>query len=629
MCGLAGIISIDARSSSDLQSLTSKFCNSMRHRGPDDQGRWIDESGFVALAHTRLAILDTSSSGAQPRHSQCGRYVMVFNGEIYNHHQLRIELESLGVKLKGRSDTEVALEMFAKKGVEQTVRALRGMFAIGLVDRRERKLYLVRDRAGKKPLFVLKSERAVYFASEIKSLRSVFPGSLRFNEKALWHYLTFGYVPHPLTIYREIQSLESACVYTFDLPSLDCSISSYWELPHQSEQHMTFEEAVSGTESRLREAVALRMVADVPVGCFLSGGIDSGLMVAMAATQAGEPVRTFTVRQQESGFDEGAAAAEVARKFGTVHTAIVVPRGDTHVVQKALMAFDQPFADPSAVLAYWIAAEARKHVKVVLNGEGADEVFCGYRRYQVLKGLTQFHYARGLLRPLASAILALAPLPKTFRSSYAFAHRVVRGLSHDRAARYVDWCVDGFSDLEKSAIFQNFTSKDSTTELLNETSKSRMFSNELDCAIALDFKINLHDDMLVKMDMATMAHGLEARCPFLDHELIQWAFQIPMDLRCSMWTNKPVLRALARKYLPDTVANAKKRGFELPIIDWLEGPLKDFAADVLLRSTGFVSTLFKRAALERLLQGRDMEPDRWSRRVWNLLALEIWSKSAI
>ncbi len=627
MCGIAGIFSVSSWNREEMTVAAARMTAALIHRGPDDEGYWYDDAGCLALGHRRLAIIDLSADGRQPMMSQCGRLVIVFNGEIYNYLELRDLLVREDVVFRGHSDTEVLLEAICRWGLDKSLDRVVGMFAFALWNKREHSLILARDRAGKKPLYYLATSRTLYFASEIKSFKALGDVGLSVNPDAVYQYLTFGYVPAPGTIYREIKEIPAGHYVVFgkDLASAE---RRYWSLSRGKKyQQISFEDAVDETEKLLMDAVKIRLRSDVPVGCFLSGGVDSGLLTAFAARQMDCKLQTFTVSLTDGVFDEGPGAALVARRYDTDHHVLTINPDIRELLPKLVAAYDEPFADASAVPSLCIAAEARKYVKVVINGEGGDELFCGYRRQLAMKLFEQFGLLfRFIPRAFFSFLNDILPLPTDFRTGYAFAHRYLRGLDKNPYERYIAWCVDGFDEREKEDLYRQLPAErvPSPTILAGKATGDDAGS-PFTQFMTWDFFLNMHDDMLVKMDIATMAHGLEGRNPFLDHRLIEWTFGLPSSLLLKGYKTKPVLRTLAARYLPTEISQAPKRGFEIPLIKWLREDLHDLVYDSCFSKGNIVLDLFERPYLERLLEEKlPLDPDRWSKRVWILFMLSLW-----
>lgn len=628
MCGLAGSLFLEPRNPDPSLQKVRQMIQAQKHRGPDGQGYWGADSGRVFLGHCRLAIIDLTPAGQQPMASQDGRYVICFNGEIYNYLELKQELQGAGIQFRGHSDTEVLLEGIARWGVDQALNKMVGMFALAVWDNIDHRLVLARDRAGKKPLYYHQSPGALYFASEHKAFKVLPEVKLSYDETSIYHYLSFGYVPAPRTIYQEVAEVPAGH-YLEVSSGLDVAVKTYWRPDWAGQRRVSFAAAVEETERLLQEAVKIRLRADVPVGCFLSGGIDSGLLTAFASVQLGRPLQTFTVSFREGSVDESPLAQLVADQYQTEHHVIKLSPQLREVLPLVARAYDDPLADPSIIPSYCISQEARKLLKVVLNGEGGDELFGGYRRQLAMKLFSQ---VRQLLELVPAAgwqkLSGLLPPPEEFRSRYAFVHRFLRGLGQDPFERYLAWTMDGFTETEKKRLYGPGAGMESSSvQFLRHAFEPLSDLPPFQHFLALDFLLNMHDDMLVKMDISTMAHGLEGRNPFLDHRLVEWAISLPPEVKLKGAGTKPLLRELAHRYLPQEVATAPKRGFEIPLIEWLRGDLRELVHDYCLSSGGMIMGRFNRAYIADLLAERlPLDPDRWSRRVFTLLVLAMWEE---
>jgi asparagine synthase (glutamine-hydrolysing) len=551
------------------------------------------------------------------------RYQICFNGEIYNYLEMADELGLDGDSPIRSSDTAVFLEAVRRWGCVEALRRSLGMFALGLWDCAERTLHLARDAAGKKPIYGGVFDRTFYFASEIQAFRSVSEFNLTFSREQIADYLTFGFIPTPSTVYKELSMLPPGSVVSVS-SDLQMRFERYLRPRPTVLSNISEQEAVQRTEDLLSDAVRLRLRSDVPLGCFLSGGIDSGLITALATRHISRPLKTYTVslRGYESG--EGPLAELTARHYGTEHREIVVDAAVADILPKIIRAYGQPFADASAVPSYLVAEAARKEVTVILTGDGADELFGGYRR--------QFVYGwADLLSPLSMifprGIVAALPTPAHYRSRYAFVHRFLRGLHQPLAERYISYCMDGFTEAEKSDLFQERHGFRAASQVVEKHLAELKDGGDRERMLATDFSLNLHDDMLVKMDIASMAHSLEARSPFLDVRLIEWTQSLPFTRKIYGSQTKPLLRAIARKLLPNAVAAAPKRGFEIPINVWLRRELRPLSVDAILDSRGLARELFSATKLEALIENKvGLDPDRWARRVWSLLILSLWAR---
>ena len=602
--------------------------SALSHRGPDDHGIWQDPTGRVFLGHRRLAIIDLSSEGAQPMLSEDGRFAIVFNGEIYNYLELQKELNACNVSIKGRSDTAVLLAALGYWGLTQTLERAVGMFAFALWDRKEDGLYLARDRAGKKPLFFCHQEDRFYFASELKAFKQIHNLSLHVNYEIVPHYLSLGYIPAPDTIYREVYKLLPGHWMQVN-SNLRTKTEPYWHLPTGQRYKIPFEEAVEEVDRRLSESVRIRLRADVPVGIFLSGGIDSGLITALAASHADQPVQTFTVGFDVGVMDEAPLARIVAERYETEHHEIRLNPDLDDLLPQVVRAYDEPIADTSILPTFAISRETSKELKVVLSGEGSDEIFGGYRRHLAVKYYQHLlAIARVLPQPVWKGLHRWLPLPSGFRTPYSFLHRFLRGFAGDSYERYLIWGSDSFTEDEKTRLFQqNSKAFVPTSQLLADRYSRFNCLDPLGHFMALDFVVGMSDCLLVKLDIATMAHSLEARCPFLDHRLIDWCASLDYGTLMPGRTNKPLLRSLALRYLPDELVRAPKRGFEIPLVQWMRGKLFERVHDLCLDSNGIILRIFEPEEIRMLLQKRTgIDEVRWANRLWTLLMLALWDR---
>ena len=628
MCGIAGIWG------NATEDRLRAMANRLRHRGPDDENYWRNDIADIGFAVRRLSIIDLEG-GRQPIANEDGRIVTVSNGEVYNYRELREELIARGHRFATHSDTEVIVHLYEDDG-PGFVSKLRGMFAIAVWDDAERQLVLVRDRVGKKPLYYSEAGDEFVFASELKGVLAASPHLADVCDQAIADYLTYSVIAAPQTIYRHVRSVEPGEM----LVVRDRRVASrrrYWRLQMLPKTNLGREEAVEQVDGLLREAVRLRLRSDVPVGCFLSGGIDSGLVTAMAAAEQSDPLTTITIGFEDGSFDERPLAKLVAQRYGTHHHEVMVRPDVVADLPRIVAAYDQPFGDSSSIPSFYVAKAAREFVKVVLNGDGGDELFAGYRRYVAgwINGRLRW-FDRPFCRPMWRWLHRLLPQPRGFRSGYAFGHRLVRGLALDPVARYLAWAQDVFDEDRLRALGTRapafmpggrFTGLERSDRILRETMAALDDCGPIDRMLATDFATILPHDLLVKMDIATMANSLEARSPFLDHVLIETAARYPEAVKLNGFTTKPLLRELSKRYLPAPVQTAPKRGFEVPLVPWLRGELRSLSADVLLSREGLLADWFDRAALERLLRNDEgLESARWGRQVWMLLVLGMWDR---
>lgn len=629
MCGIAGVWG--QASETRLRAMADR----LRHRGPDDEGFWVDPREPLGLAHRRLSIIDLQT-GQQPVFNEKRTIATVFNGEIYNYRELREQLISRGHRFATESDTEVIVHLYEDMGPD-FVGELRGMFAIAVWDADEKQLVLVRDRVGKKPLYFSEVDGEFLFASEIKGLVAGMRRPPDLDEQALADYLSWGEVYPPQTIYRQVRSAEpSELLIVRDRRVTN--VRKYWQLRMLPKVKLTAAEAVDQIDQSLREAVRLRLRSDVPVGAFLSGGIDSGIVVAMAAQQYPGRLQTVTIGFDNGPFDERSLARLVAQRYDTDHHEVLIEPDVVNDLPKIACAYDQPFSDHSAVPSYYVARAARQFVKVVLNGDGGDELFAGYRRYIAARINGWLSWADGpLFRPAWRLVSNMLPSPRGFRTAYAFAHRFVRGMAVSGAQRYLAWSADMLSEVEKRRLCDAsdgncdrtarnwLAATEPAMRLVEPYLEQARAHDPVDRMLAADFQTILPHDLLVKMDIACMAHGLEARSPLLDHVLIDTVSHYPSRLKLPGCKTKPLLRLLSRRYLPEPVQSAPKRGFEMPIAAWLRGELRSMCEDTLLSRNGLLADLFSRSALEQLVRREQgLDPNRWARRTWAMLMLGLW-----
>jgi asparagine synthase (glutamine-hydrolysing) len=578
----------------------------------------IAESAVLGMR--RLAIIDLGG-GQQPIYDETRRIAVVCNGEIYNYLELFGDLEQRGHKLQSRSDICVVPHLYEERGREM-MGPCRGMFAGALWDDQRKSLVLFRDRAGKKPLFWARAREGLAFASELPALLALLDAVPPHDEAGFRDYLQLGVVPHPRTIYRGVQALPPGCTLEFRDSKL--VIEHYWAVGQPTAFAGSSEEALQRTESGLREAVGLRLRSDVPVGLFLSGGIDSGLVASFAVEAGARDLLAFVVEVQDPVLNEAPAALEVARRFGLATEVVPLHVAPLEMLSVMPTMYGQPFADSSAVPSYLVAKAAARHRKVVLNGDGGDELFAGYRRYQAARIAA---HAPSALGPVVAALGSLLARYSGRRSGAGFAARTLRGLGVGDPERYAVWTTDL---LDEPTLKRCFPELARATPGLRDLERLRGYRLET-CGVRrfmqTDFRLNLADDLLVKMDIATMANSLEARSPFLDIPLAEFAWGLPERLIVHGRRTKPLLRSLAHRRLPGSVAGAPKRGFEVPLGDWLRGPLREVVHDTVLAPGSRVATLGAAAPLRRLVLSGDGFAGNWSGTVWALLMLELFLRA--
>ena len=620
MCGIAGLLhnQAEARKGEVLAML-----DRLRHRGGDDSGIWTEPG--IALGHVRLSIIDLADTGHQPLANEDQTIWVTLNGEIYNFVELRRDLAARGHSFRGKSDTEIIPHLYEEYG-DNFVDHLRGMFAIALWDSRKRRLLLARDRAGKKPIFLAPVPGGIAFASEIKALFEIAGADFNIRDAGLRSFLAAGVVPGARTIYRGIQRVRPGHVLSVEANG-EMRTRRYWSLAFTPKIQIGREDAIENIAGLLREAVRLRLRSDVDIGTFLSGGIDSGIITALAATESSRPLKTFSIGFETEGFDERPLARLVAEKYGTDHHEFMVTATETDDIPAIVQHFDEPFSDPSMLPSFAVSKLAAEHVKVVLNGDGADEVFAGYRHMVAARLIGRFDALGGdALKPLLGMFLRYLPPPRRGRNRYQYLHRFLRTLAAGGEEQCAILTNDRLSHAEIDALIGRRPEPafENTGILEVDHSDTTGCLGPVDAMLAFDFNRLLADEHLVKMDRASMAYTIEARSPFLDQELIDYAARLPESLKLPGRVTKPLLRSLAERYLPGELINAPKRGFEIPLERWMKADLNGLLRDRLLDNASFARKRFDRVALESLVDGKGWDSKRWAAIAWSLLCLEFW-----
>ena len=645
MCGITGFVeSVHSKNFRDAEEVASTMANVLYHRGPDAEGVWIDGSG-VALAHTRLSILDLSRSGEQPMESESRRYVLVFNGEIYNHLDLRKRLAK--DVWQGHSDTETLLAACEAWGVQVALTRAVGMFAFALWDKREKSLTLARDRFGEKPLFYGWQGASFIFGSELKSLMKHPEWQAKIDRDSLARFMRYGYVPLPKSIWHGVNKLLPG---SFLKISIDTCVGDlpeptyYWRTRDLTNAPILTKwedkEASDELDLRLRQAISNQMVADVPLGAFLSGGVDSSLVVAVMQALSPKPVNTYTIGFSETDYNEAEYAKAVATHLGTSHTELYLSSADAmDVIPRLAQMYDEPFGDVSQIPTHLVAALARKHVKVSLSGDGGDEIFGGYNRHilgpSLWEGMSKFPI--GIRRILAQCITAVSPsqwdqvgrlLPSRFRQPMFGdrAHKlagIMTALSADEVYhRLVSHERDPESLVLKSREDRDavgtWAQRETALMQRNDFSERMMFSDQVGY---------LTDDILCKVDRAAMAASLETRVPFLDHRIVEFAWNLPSNMKIRDGQGKWLLRQVLYRYVPKNLIERTKQGFGVPIDSWLRGPLRDWAEDLLdesrLRREGYLDPGRVRQKWDEHLSGRR----NWQYWLWNVLMFQAWREN--
>lgn len=646
MCGLTGIFGFAVVAGNPLGSLET-MARAIAHRGPDAEGFWVDEQAQVALGHLRLSIIDLSPAGAQPMHSHDGRWTLAYNGEIYNFPDLRADLEARHgpIAWRGHSDSEVLLEAFARDGIQPVLDRVDGMFAIALFDRQERELTLIRDAFGEKPLIFGIWNGSLLFASELKAMQALPGFAPAMDMDALGDFFKYSYIPGPKTIWQGFAKLPPAHRVTLSLDDIACGILpdpvSWWDpvddaLAARAQPFAgSAEDARRAGDALLLASTGRRMMSDVPLGAFLSGGIDSSTTVALMQAQASGPVRTFSIGMAEAGFDESPAAAAVARHLGTDHTELVLTPAEVQdAVPQISGVHDEPFADSSQVPTFLVSRMAREHVTVALSGDGGDEIFGGYNRY--FTGPEAWRRVAWMPAALRKALGgALGAVPPGLVDTLG--GKLSRELAAGRASEKVRKLARAIASRDEAAFHDRLlATADAPQDLLNRDVALSCLAARQDARMAgLDFAHRamlvdtanyMPDDVLVKVDRAAMAVALETRTPYLERELFRFAWSLPAELRAGGGVGKRLLREMLYARVPRELVDRPKAGFAIPVGRWLRGGLRDWAESELSRealgSSGLLAVEAIRQHWDEHLAGqRDHET-----LLWNVLMFQAWQR---
>ena len=620
MCGIVGIA--QSSGSEVDRDLLARMGAAIRHRGPDDDGFYFN--GPVGLGMRRLAIIDLKT-GAQPIHNQDRSAWIVFNGEIYNYQELRRHLEQRGDTFYTDSDTEAIIHAYDRYGTD-CLQHLRGMFAFAIWDQRTEELFLARDRVGKKPLLYSLVNGDLVFGSEFTALLQHPKISRDVNQEALHHYLSFMCVPAPLTAYQAIRKLEPGHWLKWKRGHI--TIERYWQPDFHRKIEISETEAGERAIEILREAVRLRLISDVPLGAFLSGGIDSSAVVALMSEASGTPVKTFSIGFEEQDFSELHHARRVAEHIGADHHEFIVRPDALEVLPTLVEHYGEPYADSSAIPTYYVARETRRHVTVALNGDGGDECFAGYERYAAMRLAERYHRLPGLLRkPLIEPLVNTLPTSETHRSRARDAQRFIQAASLPKVTRYLRWTSVFDSDAKNeiySDQFRHEIGASNSASFVERWFARANGSGIVDATLLADTMTYLPNDLLVKVDIASMAVSLEARSPFLDHKVIEFAASLPERLKLRGLTTKYLLKKMLRRLLPAENLGRRKMGFGVPVGRWFRGPLQPLLRDTILSDRALKRGYFKREALHRLVELHVRGERDYAHQLWTLLMMELW-----
>lgn len=638
MCGIAGICLFGgSKAATDIQPTIDRMTDALEHRGPDSRGTWVDSDRRVGLGHRRLAIRDLSPTGHQPMVSRCGRFVIVYNGEVYSHHEIAAHLNAAGRALRGTSDTEVILEACALWGVEHTVKRLIGMFAFALFDRQTGELVLVRDRLGIKPVYWAKFDNLFIFGSELKALRATSGWQARIDRNALSAFMRHNYIPAPHSIYQGVFKLEPGTLLKLR-PDGVSTIERYWDLRRIIEVGIASPppandaDMIEQLDHLLADAVKRRMVADVPLGTLLSGGIDSSLVTALMAEQSDRPIKTFSIGFQEKEFNEAPYAREIAKHLGTQHTELYAePRHALEMVEKLPYWYDEPFADSSQIPTALVCELTKQHVTVVLSGDGGDELFTGYNRYAIgLEAWNKADIAPYAVRKLLARALLSQPESRLDSLGRLLPARWQRNSLGNTLHKFANAILLDDPDAMYRRMLSHWNEPDNLVlgghepkGILWDRSVAKTIPDFLDRMQFLDTVTYLPDDILTKVDRASMSVALEARVPLLDHRVVELAWRMPQHLKIRDGQTKWPLRQILFKRVPRQLIERPKMGFGVPFDQWLRGPLKAWAEALLdpvrLKQQGLLDPEPIRARWQAHLEGQN-----WGYPLWNILMAQAW-----
>jgi asparagine synthase (glutamine-hydrolysing) len=620
MCGIVGMVNLDGRAAD--RALLGRMNEAIRHRGPDEDGFYLKDN--VGLAMRRLAIIDLAG-GQQPIANEEGTAWIVYNGEVYNYREVKKELEARGHRFQTDSDTEVVLHAYEEFGAD-CPKHLRGMFAFAIWDERKRELFVARDRVGKKPLLYAKTADSFVFGSEFSALLLHPSVGREVDRGAIHDYLSFMCVPAPLTAYRDIRKLEPGHSLTLDA-SGEIKTERYWQPDFSKKLKISEEEAGARALELLREAVRVRLMSEVPLGAFLSGGIDSSTVVALMAEESSKPVKTFSIGFEEQDFSELHHARRVAELVGAEHHEFVVRPDAMEILPTLVEHYGEPYADSSAIPTYYVARETRKHVTVALNGDGGDECFAGYERYAAMRLSESFRHLPGFMRGGLTQAVGLLPSSELKRGRVRSLKRFLRSASLPPSERYLRWVsvfdTEAKGDLYTEEFRRENVGRDAARWLAPWFARANG-AGVVDASLLTDTMTYLPNDLLVKVDIASMAVSLEARSPFLDHHVIEFAASLPERLKLRGLTTKYILKKTLTKLLPAENLKRAKMGFGVPVGHWFRAEMQGFLRENLLSERSARRGLFRPEAVRRLVELHTRGERDYTHQLWTLLMLELW-----
>ena len=626
MCGIAGRYNFFS-GAPVRGELLKQMCDLLAHRGPDGEG--IYQKANLGFCHRRLAVIDLTEAAKQPMVRANGRFVITYNGEIYNFQELRQNLERLGHRFYSESDTEVVLASYQEYGTK-CVEHLRGMFAFGIWDEVEQRLFLARDRVGQKPLYYWADQDGISFASEPKAFLVDPHFKPEVNKEAISHYLTYQYVPTPWSAFQGVRKLPPAHVLIVQKDQIH--LERYWKLSYSTTFSGSCEEAQEELLAKLKEATKLRLISDVSLGAFLSGGIDSSVIVALMAELGVPRIQTFSIGFEEQAYNELPYAKLVAQQYGTDHHELVVTPNATEIFQKLVWFYNEPFADSSAIPTLYLSEMTQRHVTVALNGDGSDENLLGYDRYVASLYGRWYDRLPKSFRHIVEWGTQFLPAASKSKTILSRLKRFVAVLSETPERRYGYW-MSHFDPVMKQHLCTEEFMKDSgqrdSFELLVDAFQSSDAKDFLSRLLDVDVNTYLPDDLLVKVDIASMAHGLEARSPFLDHHVMEFCSSLPSSMKLKGGDKKYVLKQAVKSLLPDKILNRPKMGFGVPLDQWFRQDLREMAYDLLLSPQAVQRGYFHKHVVETMLDEHVSGVNNWHYRLWNLLMLELWHRTYI
>lgn len=624
MCGICGIVDY-GREKDNKRRILVDMCSAMKHRGPDDEGIYIN--GEVGLGHRRLKIIDLSDAGHQPLSNEDGTLWLVFNGEVYNYKGLKEELENKGHIFKSKSDSEIVIHLY-EEYQEGCVRYLRGMFAFAIWDVNNQALFLARDRVGKKPLLYSYIGGVFCFASEFLSLLASGVIKKEIDYSAIDYYLTFGYIPAPLTIYKGIFKLLPANALI--LKNGKITTNQYWHLDYKEKINISENDAQEEILNRLKEAVKIRLHSDVPLGAFLSGGIDSSTVVALMSQLSTGKIKTFSIGFEEEEYSELKYARNIAKKFATEHYEFIVKPNALEALPLLIERYGEPYADSSCIPTYYVSKTTRDYVTVALNGDGGDELFAGYERYQGMKAAEIYQRLPVLLKILASRLAGCLPDSINPKNRLRNFKRFTQAVSLNPAERYLRWLGIFENKFKRDLLYS-----DNFKQCVNSANSlgylTRYFNeftglNIIDLVSLVDVNTTLPNDYLVKVDIAAMANSLEGRSPFLDHKFMEFVVSLPVEFRMKGLSKKYILKKAISSLVPKANIYRRKMGFGVPVGEWLRSNLKNLMFDILLSEKAFKRGYFKPQTIKDMVRLHVSRRKNYSLQLWSLLMLELWHR---